>query len=192
MNKSHEFEQWIQQTADATQAERVPEWPRELTYRGHAEQPLRWWQRPFLPVASLACSALALLAIVSQLQVQVTEQGFNVHFGGGLTEQQLQAAVAERMNAYAAEQQLQMADYAANLREDFRDDVAAANQQLVNYVLTTNRSERQEDMEDLIRYVNAQREDDQVYFAYQLSQVTDQFIEPSGDLNNTPNFEAKE
>lgn len=191
MSNSRDFEKWIQQTADATQAERVPEWPRELTYRGYAEQRVRWWQRPFLPVASFACSALALLAIVSQLQVQVTEQGFNVHFGGSLTEQQLQAAVAERMTTYAAEQQLQMANYAANLREDFRDDVAAANQQLVNYVLNTSRNERQEDMEDLIRYVNAQREDDQVYFAYQLSQVTDQLIEPT-DLNTTPSFETKE
>lgn len=191
MSKSHEFEKWIQETADATHAERVPEWPRELTFRGHAEQRLRWWQRPFLPVASFACSALALLAIVSQLQVQVTEQGFNVHFGGGLTEQQLEAAVAARMTSYAAEQQLQMANYAANLREDFRDDVAAANQQLVSYVLNTSRTERQEDMEDLIRYVNAQREDDQVYFAYQLSQVTDGLIEPS-DLTNNQSFETKE
>lgn len=179
MSKQHEFEQWLQQTADATQAETVPEWPRELTYRGREQAQLRWWQRPLLPVASLACSLFAVLAVVSQLQIQVTEQGFNVHFGGGLSEQQLQAAVTQQMSKLQAEQQLQMANYAANLREDFRDDVAAANQQLVNYVLTTNRSEREQDMEDLIRYVNAQREDDQVYFAYQLSQVTDQIIEPS-------------
>ncbi|RUO58706.1 hypothetical protein [Pseudidiomarina insulisalsae] len=191
MNKSHEFEQWVQQTADETRGEAVPEWPRELTFRATREPKLRWWQRPLLPVASLACSALALLAIVSQLQVQVTDNGFNVHFGGGLTEQQLQAAVAEQMTTYKAQQQLQMADYAANLREDFRDDVAAANQQLVNYVLTTSRSERQQDMEDLIRYVNAQREDDQVYFAYQLSQVTEQLVEP-GSLDGNPTFDTKE
>lgn len=121
--------------------------------------------------------ALAVLAVVTQLQVEVTGQGFNVHFGGSLSEQQLQAAVDEKMAVLAAEQQLQLANYAANLRQDFSDDVAAANQQLVNYVLTTNRNERQEDMEDLIRYVNAQREDDQVYLAHQLSQVTGQLLE---------------
>lgn len=191
MSKQHDFEQWLQQTADATTAERVPEWPRETTFRGREQTQPRWWQRPLLPVASFACSALAVLAVITQVQVQVTDQGFNVHFGGSLTQQQLQAAVTAEMTKLNAEQQLQMANYAANLREDFRDDVAAANQQLVNYVLTTSRSEREQDMEDLIRYVNAQREDDQVYFAYQLSQVTDQLIEPS-TFNNSPNYQTQE
>ena len=191
MSKQHDFEQWLQQTADATTAERVPEWPRETTFRGREQTQPRWWQRPLLPVASFACSALAVLAVITQVQVQVTDQGFNVHFGGSLTQQQLQAAVTAEMTKLNAEQQLQMANYAANLREDFRDDVAAANQQLVNYVLTTSRSEREQDMEDLIRYVNAQREDDQVYFAYQLSQVTDQLIEPS-TFNTSPNYQTQE
>ncbi|WP_411360159.1 hypothetical protein [Pseudidiomarina salilacus] len=191
MSKQHNFEQWLQDTAAATQAETVPEWPRELTYRGRAQTQQRWWQRPLLPVASLACSLLAVLAVVSQLQIQVTEQGFSVHFGGGLSEQQLQAAVTEQVSKLQAEQQLQLANYAANLREDFRDDVAAANQQLVNYVLTTNRSEREQDMEDLIRYVNAQREDDQVYFAYQLSQVTEQWAEPS-TFDSTQDYQTQE
>lgn len=190
MNKQNDFQAWIEKTAASTQPEGVPEWPRETTFRaGHARDIApRWWQRPLLPVASLACSALALLAVVAQLQVQVTEQGFNVHFGGGLTEQQLQAAVDEQMTSLAAEQQLQLASYAANLRQDFSDDVAAANQQLVNYILTTNRTERQEDMEDLIRYVNAQREDDQVYLAHQLSQVTGQLLD-DGNYENYPTQE---
>lgn len=191
MSKQHHFEQWLHDTAAATQAEAVPEWPRELTYRGREHTQLRWWQRPLLPVASFACSLLAVLAVVSQLQIQVTEQGFNLYFGGGLSEQQLQAAVTEQMSKLQAEQQLQMANYAANLREDFRDDVAAANQQLVNYVLTTNRSEREQDMEDLIRYVNAQREDDQVYFAYQLAQVTEQFIEPN-TVDSSQDYQTQE
>ncbi|MGQ4277008.1 hypothetical protein ACQ5ES_08185 [Pseudidiomarina sp. E22-M8] len=181
MNKQQEFQAWLETTATATQPESVPEWPRESTFRAQRLTETSWWQRPFLPIASLACSVLAVLTVVTQLQVQVTEQGFNVHFGGGLSEQQLQAAVDEKMTRLATEQQLQLANYAANLRQDFSDDVAAANQQLVNYVLTTNRNERQEDMEDLIRYVNAQREDDQVYLAHQLSQVTSQFLD-QGDL----------
>lgn len=181
MSKQQDFQAWIETTAAATQPEPVPEWPRETTFRTRpTATSIAWWQRPLLPVASLACSALAVLAVVTQLQVEVTGQGFNVHFGGGLSEQQLQAAVDEKMAVLAAEQQLQLASYAANLRQDFSDDVAAANQQLVNYVLTTNRNERQEDMEDLIRYVNAQREDDQVYLAHQLSQVTGQLLEQDG------------
>ncbi|MDN7129983.1 hypothetical protein J6I92_08875 [Pseudidiomarina sp. 1APR75-15] len=190
MNKHDEFQNWIEKTATDTRPEAVPEWPRETTFRARytSTETLRWWQRPLLPVASLACSALAVLAVVTQLQVQVTEQGFNVHFGGSLTEQQLQAAVNEQITVFAAEQQLQLANYAANLRQDFSGDVAAANQQLVNYILTTNRTERQEDMEDIIRYVNAQREDDQVYLAYQLSQVTGELLE-DGDYQNDPTQE---
>lgn len=191
MSESRDFEQWLQATADATQAEPVPHWPREATFRESTVRQRRWWQQSWLSVASLACSALAVMAVVTQLQVQVTDQGFNVHFGGTLTEQQLQQAVAAQMADYGAAQKVQFADYAANLRKDFRDDIAAANQQLVSYVLATNRTERQEDMEDLIRYVNAQREDDQVYFEHQLSQVTGQLIEQT-DLGGYPNYETKE
>ncbi|RUO69789.1 hypothetical protein CWI80_11255 [Pseudidiomarina sediminum] len=191
MSESRDFEKWLQATADATQAEPVPHWPREATFRESTVRQRRWWQQSWLSVASLACSALAVMAVVTQLQVQVTDQGFNVHFGGTLTEQQLQQAVAAQMADYGAAQKVQFADYAANLRKDFRDDIAAANQQLVSYVLATNRTERQEDMEDLIRYVNAQREDDQVYFEHQLSQVTGQLIEQT-DLGGYPNYETKE
>lgn len=191
MSESRDFEKWLQATADATQAEPVPHWPCEATFRESTVRQRRWWQQSWLSVASLACSALAVMAVVTQLQVQVTDQGFNVHFGGTLTEQQLQQAVAAQMADYGAAQKVQFADYAANLRKDFRDDIAAANQQLVSYVLATNRTERQEDMEDLIRYVNAQREDDQVYFEHQLSQVTGQLIEQT-DLGGYPNYETKE
>ncbi len=191
MSQTNEFQAWLSKTAAETRAEDVPEWPREATFRASREARLAWWQRPLLPLASFACSMLAVIAVVTQLQVQVTEQGFNVRFGSGLDEQQLQAAVDEQMAILTAKQQLQLANYAENLRQDFSTDLAAANQQLVSYVLTTNRTERQQDMEDLIRYVNAQREDDQVYLAHQLAQVTDELFEQD-NVNDYPTYQNQE
>lgn len=191
MSKHPDFEEWLQRTADNMVNEPVPEWPRERTFRATAATTLRWWQKPWLPMTSLAASAFAMLLVIGQVQFHNTADGFSVSFGGGVDEAKLTAMVEQRLNEYGAAQQLTLANYASNLREDFREDfrteLGTANQQLVNYVLATNRQERQDDMEDLIRFVNAQREDDQVYFANQLQQFSEDWLEQSSYPMNPMN-----
>lgn len=55
MTKRQDFQAWIETTAAATQSEPVPEWPRETTFQSRtASAQAAWWQRPWLPLASLA------------------------------------------------------------------------------------------------------------------------------------------
>ncbi len=182
MTKHTEFEHWLQSAADDLQPETVPEWSRESTFRQmNGTQPLSWWQRPWLPLSALAVSACALLLVIGQVQFSQTGNGFTVRFGGGVDPAAVESLVEQRLADYQAEQKIQLANYASTLRSDFREDFRAelttVNQQLVNYVLATSRDERQDDMADLIRYVNAQREDDQVYFANLLQQFSEDYVE---------------
>lgn len=176
----HPFSEQVQQWADQWQQQRVPTWDRDSTF---ASRPgLAWWQRPWLPLSAFASAFTALLLVFSQTQISITETGFQVSFGAGLTPAELDQRLAD----FAVQQQLELVNYGATLRSDMREDIAQANQQLVNYVIATNRDERQQDMADLIRYVNAQRADDQVYLANRLEQFSEdwwQQIQPSNSAS---------
>ena len=179
MKTENEFIEWVQRQADQLEPETVPPWPREHSYQG--QQELAWWQRPWLPMASLATSFMAVFMVLAQVQLTIDEHGFSLRFGDN-TQQQLTALVEQRMAEYGADQQVLLANYASNLRADLRTDmateIASANQTLVNYLLATSREERRDDMAELIRYVNSQREDDQVYFANQLQQLSEDWYLP--------------
>lgn len=181
MNQQHPYTEQLQQLADQWEPQQVPSWDRHRTFRASAQPRLSWWQRPWLPLASLACSAFALVVVLGNTQIISNEQGVTVRFGGqSIDPQIIEQRVAERLNEYAAAQQVALANYGITLRNDMREDMNAANQQLVNYVIAANRQERNDDMADLIRYVNAQREDDQVFFANQIQQISEDLIQQSG------------
>jgi len=186
MSKPQDFEQWLVTTTAELREEAVPDWPRESTFRARHQPTQAWWQRPWLPLSSLAASAFAMVLVLGQVQITSNEYGFNVQFGGA-DQAQLEALVTQRLKEYGAEQQVLLANYANTLRTDFRDDfrveVAQANQQLADYMLAVNRQERERDLVDLIRYVNEQREDDQYFFANQLQQFSDGWIQQVGFTN---------
>lgn len=192
MSKPHEFQQWLEQTAAELHEEPVPNWPREATFRPQSRvdnayrESKAWWQKPWLPVTSLAASAFAMILVLGQVQIQSNQYGFSVSFGGA-DEAKLEAIIAERLNQYGAQQQVILANYANTLRSDFRDDfrteMAQANQQLADYMLAVNRQERESDLAELIRYVNEQRQDDQYYFANQLQQYADGWVQQVGYSN---------
>lgn len=189
MNKPHDFEQWLEQTAAELHEEPVPNWPRAETFRPQYREERAfksWWQKPWLPVTSLATSAFAMVLVLGQVQIQSNQYGFSVSFGGA-DEATLEAMIAERLNQYGAQQQVILANYANTLRNDFRDDfrteMAQANQQLADYMLAVNRQERESDLAELIRYVNEQRQDDQYYFANQLQQYADGWVQQVGYTN---------
>lgn len=180
MNQQHPFTEQLQQLADQWEPQSVPSWDREGTFRASTQRRLSWWQRPWLPLASLACSAFALVLVLSNTQIISNEQGVTVRFGGsGADVSAVEQLVAQRLNEYAAAQQVALANYGVTLRNDMREDMNVANQQLVNYVIAANRQERSDDMADLIRYVNAQRQDDQVFFANQIQQISEDLLQQS-------------
>jgi hypothetical protein len=181
MNQQHSFTEQLQQLADQWQDQEVPHWQREHTFRASQPPRLSWWQRPWLPLASLAGSAFAVVLVLGNTQIISNEQGVTVRFGGSTPDTSVvEQLVAQRLNEYAAAQQVALVNYGVTLRHDMREDMTVANQQLVNYVIAANREERNSDMADLIRYVNAQREDDQVFFANQIQQISEDLFQQSG------------
>ena len=181
MNQQHPYTKQLQQLADQWEHQAVPDWNRQATFRASYQPHLNWWQRPWLALTSLTCSALALLLVLANTQVISNQQGVTVRFGGSSIDAEvIEQLVTMRLNDYAAAQQLALVEYGITLRNDMREDMNQANQQLVNYVIAANRDERNDDMADLIRYVNAQREDDQVFFANQIQQLSEDLLQQSG------------
>jgi hypothetical protein len=181
MNQQHPFTEQLQQLANEWESQDVPNWDRERTFRPSQQPRLSWWQRPWLPLASLVSSAFAVVLVLGNTQIISNEHGVMLRFGSTATDTgAIEQLVAQRLNEYAAAQQLALVSYGVTLRNDMREDMNIANQQLVNYVIAANREERNVDMADLIRYVNAQREDDQVFFANQIQQLSEDLLQQSG------------
>lgn len=181
MNQQHPYTKQLQQLADQWEHQAVPDWNRQATFRASYQPHLNWWQRPWLALTSLACSVLALLLVLANTQVISNQQGVTVRFGGNSIDAEvIEQLVTARLNDYAAAQQLALVEYGITLRNDMREDMNRANQQLANYVIAANRDERNDDMADLIRYVNAQREDDQVFFANQIQQLSEDLLQQGG------------
>lgn len=177
--------------AEDYEAAPVPAWNRESTWQPAYHAPATaWWQRPWLPLASLACSLLAVAAVLLQLQIQVTPAGTAISFGGEAQATALvnsmNAQLDARLQQFAETQQQQLAQYTTTVRDEFRDDLTLANAQLVNYVLATSRTERQEDFADLIEYVNAQRQDDQVFYVNQIRQLQQTVGQPTSSYDLGP------
>ena len=180
MSKPQDFQQWLEETTAELREEPVPHWPRESTFRANPTHSQPWWQKSWLSLTSLGASAIAVILVVGQVQFNSNQHGFSVSFGGA-DEAKLEAMIAERLSQYGAQQQVVLANYANTLRSDFRQDfrteMAQANQQLADYMLAVNRQERESDLAELIRYVNEQRQSDQYYFANQLQQYADGWVQ---------------
>lgn len=177
--------------AEGYRDEPVPTWNRESTWQPAYHAPaLAWWQRPWLPVASLACSLMAVATVILQLQIQVTPAGTVISFGGDAQTSALvnnmNTQLDARLQQFADAQQQQLEQYTREVRDEFREDLTLANAQLVNYVLATSRTERQEDFADLIEYVNAQRQDDQVFYVNQIRQLQQAVGQPASSYDLGP------
>ncbi|EKE87508.1 hypothetical protein [Idiomarina xiamenensis] len=164
--------QQLQQAADSWQPEPVPAWSPRQSYSVPVKPSgTRWWQGTGLSMTALACSLLAVCLVLLNVQVSVQDQQLRIAFGGAIQAEQLQQLVDQRVASLAAEQQQHLQQQVADLRQDIRQDMQDSTTQLASYVLATGRQERREDFADLIKYVNEQREDDQVFYAYQLRQL---------------------
>ncbi|TKB43185.1 hypothetical protein [Thalassotalea mangrovi] len=118
-----------------------------------------WWQWSGLSVLSLACSCFAIALVLFNVRITAQTDGFAITFGQsaqGNNSQQLEALLDQRLQRFAAEQELVLANYAS----DLKDQQQANNIQLAGYLMTTTRQERQQDMSHFIQYVNEQRSED--------------------------------
>lgn len=125
-----------------------------------------WWQMPVMSAAfSLAMVALVLswvnpqaneVDVTTLISQQVNEQvekrlAVEVH-------QRVEQIVSLKLREYAAEQQVVLANYRADIYKNQQSN----NLELASYILTASREERKDDLTDFISFINAQRKDEQL------------------------------
>jgi hypothetical protein len=172
----------IRQAAGEYSPQAVPCWqPQAIVPQQQFAKPWRGW----LPL-SFATSMLAIVMVLLQVEIQWHEQGMMISFAGKGAEQQIARQVDSRLAAFEQQQQQQLAAYVSDLEQRQQQ----ASMQLANYLLTSSRTERREDFAELIKYVNEQRSDDQLYIARQLNEIQQQVYEtavPPGQQPGTVN-----
>ena len=151
--------------AEGYQDQAVPNWEREATFS--QPEKARWWQWQGLPAFSMATSALAIVMVLTGVQVKVTDGAMTISFADVQTPQEVELVMAEKLNDFQQSQQLALASYAQALQQQQTD----ANTQLTNYLLNSSRQERREDFAELVKFINQQRNDDQLFYARQLNKL---------------------
>ncbi|WP_088329737.1 hypothetical protein [Lacimicrobium sp. SS2-24] len=168
----------LQQQATDYHLGPVPKWQPPIMQRQPSGM-TRWWG--WSPL-SFATSMLAIVMVLFQVELRWHEQGVTLSFAGQGTEQEIATQVAARLASFEEQQQVQLAQY----RQDLQQQQQQSNMQLANYLLSSSRTERREDFAELIKFVNEQRSDDQLYFARQLNEFQQQVYENTLPANIDP------
>jgi hypothetical protein len=195
--QQHEFEQRCLQDEDfakqveafnifAVQSEHyhndeVPNWDRESTF--DMPQKAKWWQWQGLPTLSFATSMVAIVMVLTGLQVRMDDGAMTISFSGKQSTQEIDRLVNDRLAEFQQTQQLALTEYTQAMGQQQMD----ASTQLTQYLLGASRKERREDFAELIKYVNEQRGDDQLFYARQLNKLQ-QDIYAQPDLNGAGNI----
>lgn len=167
----------IEAMAQEPDSEPVPHWDIAATMGPQSQresQNTPWWAwRGWSPVSmAMSCCAIALLSLQAEFKV---EQGaVTLSFAQQPDVQAVQTQVTDAMQQYEQRQQQLLQQQRVQLQEQ----QLALNTQLTRYLLDTSRQERREDIVELIKFVNQQRDDDQLFYARQLNQLQEAIYEP--------------
>jgi hypothetical protein len=174
-------EQLAQQVSLETEQE-VPHWHRAEAFEQHFKgeqstangKSINWGMWFGVPALSMACSAFAIMVVMSFTQEQGLDQQALTAFIDQQVQQKVSAQLASQISSksnddvetlvtlklreFAAEQQVVLANYRADMSAEQQKN----NLALAGYVIGASRKERKEDMSDFISFINAQREDEQL------------------------------
>jgi hypothetical protein len=147
---------------ESLQAEQnVPDWDRAAAFESDE---IPWWQWGGLPAMSMAFSAFALALVLFKVEFVMNDNGMLLTFGdkqpSGYSQAEIDTLVNvkvdQKLQLFASEQQVVLANYAADIKVKQQDN----NLQLASYLMGASRQERKEDIGDFIQYINDQRADD--------------------------------
>ena len=148
----------------------APTWDPASVYSPSKADQFPWWQSPRWSVASLLVCCIALLLMVSRLELRIDEQGTTLSFAGGNENTIAERRLEER---FMVLQQQQWRRLQTTMRQ-WENQQQQANRQLARYLLDTNRAERKEELTEIIRFVNDQRQMDQRFYSQQLLRMQDE------------------
>jgi len=177
---------WAKQQAQVYPQQSVPHWHRPSLPRVSGNDG-SWWARSGMATLSMAMSLMAVALVLLRVQVQWQDDSLTLSFAGKGTEQEIQHQVDSRLAEYQVQQKQFLTDFADHIR----DQQKLANTQLTNYLLKSSRTERREDFAELIKYVNQQRADDQVFYAKQLNKLQQKLDTAPGETDAQPNQQMR-
>lgn len=179
----------FQAQSETYQDQDVPDWPSAATYdeelysrannQPSSRSQSKWWQWQGLPALSLGTSMLAIVMVISGLQVTSTDGALTISFSDGVDTKKVEQLVAAKLSSYQQEQQLALNTFAQTLQRQQLD----ASTQLTQYLLSSSRQERKEDFAELIKFVNQQRGDDQQFYARQLNKLQQDIYQTDNRLD---------
>ena len=173
----------ISLTAANANAFPTPEWNRELTFE--AKNSVSWWHWQGLPLASLACSVVAIFMVISGININISDGQMSIGFGTRMSEQNIDQLVRQSLDDYQANNQAMFTQYVNAIQSQQRETSA----QLTEYLLASSRQERREDFAELIKFINEQRSDDQVFYARQLNNLQQEIYAHGGNRAGLPSME---
>jgi hypothetical protein len=166
------------------QSDEVPSWDRASTF--NMPEKIKWWQWQGLPTLSFATSMLAIVMVLTGLQVRTDDGAMTISFAGKYREQQSEQEIDKLVDVKLAEFQKTQQLALTNTTQTMQQQQMDASTQLTQYLLGASRKERREDFAELIKYVNEQRGDDQLFYVRQLNKLQqDIYAKPdlTGNIN---------
>jgi hypothetical protein len=166
------------------QSDEVPSWDRASTF--NMPEKIKWWQWQGLPTLSFATSMLAIVMVLTGLQVRTDDGAMTISFAGKYREQQSEQEIDKLVDVKLAEFQKTQQLALTNTIQTMQQQQMDASTQLTQYLLGASRKERREDFAELIKYVNEQRGDDQLFYVRQLNKLQqDIYAKPdlTGNIN---------
>ena len=174
-NNTPNFEQWLSETtARFESGQQVPEWDRERAirqYNAPERRTQRWLQPMAFAAFAMSCVAVSLVVI----QTYRADMAADV-------DARVAAIVEQKLSVFEEQQKIRLAQQGKTLRNDFRQQLSTSTTQLATYILATNRQERQDDIQNIVEYVNEAREEDLTFYAQQLRRA--ELTNPSPMLEN--------
>ena len=156
------------------QSQPVPNWDRLATFERQEKAP--WWQWSGFGSASIAASMLAIVMVLSGMQVKLNEGAITISFADKQSSQDIERLVQGRLVEFQQSQQNLLSNYAQTMQQQQLE----ASSQLTAYLLNSSRQERREDFAELIKFINEQRSDDQIFYARQLNKLhKDIYVSPA-------------
>lgn len=166
------------------QSDEVPSWDRSSTF--NMPEKIKWWHWQGLPTLSFATSMLAIVMILTGLQVRTDDGAMTISFAGKYREQRSEQEIDKLVDIKLAQFQIIQQRALINTTQTMQQQQMDASTQLTQYLLGASRKERREDFAELIKYVNEQRGDDQLFYVRQLNKLQqDIYAKPdlTGNIN---------
>ncbi len=176
---------YIANQVDVQQEYDVPNWDRAASFDSDKTS---WWQWQGFPALSFAFSCFAIALVLLKVEINLQPEGIMLSFADNQqanNDERIAQLVDQKLQAFASEQQVVLANYAADIKVKQQD----SNLQLASYIMGASRQERKEDMNDFIKYINEQRADEQFTQQLKFKQLEQAIKYRNTSLqNNSPNI----